>query len=548
MAELWDVYDKRRKKTGKLIKRGQPMSQDEYHLVVHVWTHNSRGEWLISKRTPNKPFGGMWESTGGSVLAGEDSKTAALREVKEELGVVLDTAKGRLYHSVLRQFYNFPDISDVWVFDCDWQIDSVVLQEGETCDAKWASSELIKSMIERGEFIDKKYYPYIDDLFAEYSRKIPVEYDNSLLALIASVQKHYGVPTQHNTLKTLDKALEKNHKNVVLMLFDGLGTAILKKHLPEDAFLRRNLKETVSSVFPPTTVAAINTLESGLSPIEHGWLGWSLYFKELDKNVSVFPNTISGSDGKPAADYNVAVRCIPYESIYKKIETAANGAVKASSVSPFSSYKSKNVDEICETVKILCAEPQRNYIYTYWPQPDYDMHDLGTTHETVHDEIIQINEKIEKLCASLSDTLVVVTADHGLFDVEWSYLPECPEIMECLERMPSIEARALTFFIKPGREKDFEAAFNAKFGADYILLTKKEVFAGKLFGEGEPHPRTEDFIGDYLAVATGMVSIDYLPRADSHSFKAAHAGFTSDEMHVPLIVFEKSVSKDLFHI
>jgi len=279
MAELWDIYDKDRNKTGKTIERGQPMTQDEYHIVVHVWVRNSRGEWLISKRTPNKPLGGMWECTGGSVLSGEDSETASLREVKEELGIELDSENGRLFLSFTRQFRNFPDFSDIWVYHCDCPIESVVLQEGETCGAKWATSGQIKEMIERGEFVGRDFVPYIDELFEKYDRKIPVDYNNSLLALIASVQKHYGVPTSHKTLKTLDDLLEKNYKNVVVMLFDGLGTAVLKKHLPEEAFLRRHLKETISSVFPPTTVAATVTLGSGLSPIEHGWLGWSLYFK-----------------------------------------------------------------------------------------------------------------------------------------------------------------------------------------------------------------------------------------------------------------------------
>jgi len=179
MAELWDIYDKNRNKTGKTIERGQPMAQDEYHLVVHIWVRNSRGEWLISRRTPNKPFAGMWECTGGSVLSGEDSKTAALREVKEELGVELNPENGRLLYGIRRQFPNFPDFSDVWVFSCDCPIESVVLQEGETCGAKWATSEQIKEMIDRGEFIGRDLFPYIDGLFDRYDRRIPIDYEQS---------------------------------------------------------------------------------------------------------------------------------------------------------------------------------------------------------------------------------------------------------------------------------------------------------------------------------------------------------------------------------
>ena len=102
MAELWDIYDKNRIKTGRTIERGQPMTENEYHIVVQVWIRNSNGQWLISRRSPGKSMPLKWEPTGGSVLAGEDSLTGALREVREELGVVLKPDTGRLLYSFRR--------------------------------------------------------------------------------------------------------------------------------------------------------------------------------------------------------------------------------------------------------------------------------------------------------------------------------------------------------------------------------------------------------------------------------------------------------------
>jgi predicted AlkP superfamily pyrophosphatase or phosphodiesterase len=191
------------------------------------------------------------------------------------------------------------------------------------------------------------------------------------------------------------------------------------------------MRAVISSVFPPTTTAATMSLETGLSPIEHAWLGWSLYFGELDANVSIFPNTLSGSDGKPAAEYNVARRYIPQKSIFDKITEATNGEVKAVSVSPFSSYQIKSSKEICDTVISLCKEDGRKYIYTYWNQPDYDMHDYGTTPERITAAVKQFNDEVEEMCSSLSDTLVIVTADHGLVDTEWRIIKDHPDIDEC---------------------------------------------------------------------------------------------------------------------
>ena len=88
--ELWDVYDENRNLTGRLHRRGDMMPKGDYHLVVHIWLMNERGEFLLTKRAPNKGFPGMWECTGGSALAGDDSLTAAIRESKEETGLTLN--------------------------------------------------------------------------------------------------------------------------------------------------------------------------------------------------------------------------------------------------------------------------------------------------------------------------------------------------------------------------------------------------------------------------------------------------------------------------
>ena len=363
-------------------------------------------------------------------------------------------------------------------------------------------------------------------------------YENSILSIASSVLKHYGAACNHNSLPILDELLIKNYKNVVVMLFDGLGTTILDKHLSEQDFFRSNIKAIISSVFPPTTTAATMSIETGLSPIEHGWLGWSLYFSEIDANVCIFPNTLGGSDGVIAADYHVARTYIPVKQIFEKITKATNERVKAIPVSKFSSYNSQSSKEICNTVKALCSEDGRKYIYTYWHQPDYDMHDYGTMHEKITADIKQFNDEVEEMCREISDTLVIITADHGLVDTTWRFIPDYPEIEECLSQKPSIESRAMTFFIKDGLHEQFETYFKNAFGDCYMLLSKRDVIDKGIFGSGTPHQRSLGFIGDYLAVAISNISIECNPSTEHDLFKAAHAGMTDEEMNVPLIVVE----------
>lgn len=161
--ELWDIFDGNGNKTGETVNRGKTMRQDEYHLVVHIWIKNSNGEFIFTKRTSNKTFSNMWQTTGGSAIGGDDSLQAALREVKEEIGIDLSITNGKCLFRLKRQHHDFPDFVDVWLFKEEVDITKVVYQPEEVCGAKWATPNQIHSLIELGEFLDT--FTYIEDLF-----------------------------------------------------------------------------------------------------------------------------------------------------------------------------------------------------------------------------------------------------------------------------------------------------------------------------------------------------------------------------------------------
>lgn len=118
--ELWDLYDKNRIKTGRVHKRGAPLAEGDFHIVVHVWIRNNKGEILLTKRHQDKTHPNLWECTGGSILVGEDSIEGALREVKEEIGISLLRSNGKLVKSERRDIYN--NFCDVWIFDQSFEI------------------------------------------------------------------------------------------------------------------------------------------------------------------------------------------------------------------------------------------------------------------------------------------------------------------------------------------------------------------------------------------------------------------------------------------
>ncbi len=359
------------------------------------------------------------------------------------------------------------------------------------------------------------------------------EYDNCSLNIAASMLRHFDVPCSHKTHPYVDELLgQSTYQNVVVMLFDGMGIDLLQKALPEDAFLRQHIGHELSAVYPSTTTNATTCIECGISPVEHGWLGWTLHFDEIDKPVDIF---INRSNGEIAADYHVANRYIPRAFIFPKI-TAAGKAV-ACCVSPFGDTPVQNLDELFDTTLRLCRDDQRRYIYTYWGDPDHTMHSVGCYHEDVLAIVRDINARVEAFAAALpTDTLVLITADHGLIDAKHHYIEDEPQLLNMLVRLPTIESRAASFHVKPEYLADFPAAFRAAYGENFLLMTRDH-FIAEYLGEGVENKKIRDFVGDYMALATDHDCIDGLHR--DFELVGVHAGLTWQEMRVPLIVAKK---------
>lgn len=157
MAEYWDLYDCNRMPLGKLHRRGDEVPAGEYHLVVEIWTRDDAGRFLISRRHPDKPFGLYWECTGGSVVAGEDSLTGAVRELEEELGIRVAAEELRYVFTSINE-RNTNSIYDTYEVRWNGDLSELTLQEGEVVDAKWVDYDELCAMEARGEFVPQLSY------------------------------------------------------------------------------------------------------------------------------------------------------------------------------------------------------------------------------------------------------------------------------------------------------------------------------------------------------------------------------------------------------
>lgn len=170
MAELWDIYDIHKKKTGRTAERDVYSWQGgEYHIVVTGIILNSKNKILISKRAAHKKMGLMWECSGGSILAGETSLEGVIRELKEELGIEF-SKKEAIFLKEIRRDKLPPDFKDLWLFRRNINIEEITFPDGEATQAKWVTIEEFTNMCENKEIV-----PTVDFGIEEYQKALSLK-------------------------------------------------------------------------------------------------------------------------------------------------------------------------------------------------------------------------------------------------------------------------------------------------------------------------------------------------------------------------------------
>ena len=366
--------------------------------------------------------------------------------------------------------------------------------------------------------------------------------ENSLVNLSNSILKHFGADTFHDSIPEIDEQL-KGYKKVVAILFDGMGQNIVRKHLKKNSFIRSHYVTTINSTFPPTTAAATTAFLTGKYPIETGWLAWDVYFKDYDRNIILFRSVDYNTDellikdGEPS----IAFKYFPITPIHQLIEKT-NPNVKTRFIQRYPIQPNGPKTLLFNGVKQLKEFLKNNdecFAYFYWDSPDREMHQYGIDDWRVKYQVKKAQRFIKKIVKNSKDTAFIFLADHGHINFKLFDICDRPDIYSLVDKPLSMEKRTVSFFIKKGKEKEFESLFNKYYGDYFEMLSKEEVLKIKLFGEGTPAPGAVDAFGDYIAISKkeyGLFASKEMNHIDN--FKGHHAGGTDEERLIDVSIFK----------
>ena len=375
----------------------------------------------------------------------------------------------------------------------------------------------------------------------------------SIVNLMSSLSLGLGGPASaiYPPLRALAPERVAAARQVVVLLIDGLGYRYLQRH---GRRLGGRITASLTSVFPSATAPAVTSILTGVGPQQHAVTGWFMHLRELGCVTAMLPfrarwETRSLRDAGLRVDHFVASP--PLLSGLTAKSAALNPRLiseSAFNIAVGGASKRLAYDELGHCfraiAKLVRESPDYRYIYAYWPGFDSLSHTHGSESPVAIRHLHEIERGVERLVEQLagSDTLLLLTADHGFIDVEEGsviQLEDHPALHQCLALPLTGEPRAAFCHLRPGHEGRFERYVAESLADHFVAHRAADLVAAGIFGLGDPEPRLLQRLGDYVLLPKGRsVLKDTLPTEKPFDQIGVHGGDSEQEMVVPLLAFE----------
>jgi hypothetical protein len=326
----------------------------------------------------------------------------------------------------------------------------------------------------------------------------------------------------------------------VVVLVDGLGLELLRRRGGHAPFLRSVLPSAVrlSAGFPSTTATSMGTFGTGLTPGEHGLVGYEVLVPGEDRLV----NELSWEDGPDP------VRWQPHPTVFEGLVAAGVGVTRVGpgffdgsglTTAALRGGRFVAADGLAARVDATLAALRhgpRELVYLYWGDLDKVGHVEGCASWQWGEELTAIDGELRRLVGSVpADTSVHITADHGMVDAPHALRIDLAHDDELAAGIRHVggEARALQLYVEEGAAADVRETWHERVGDRSWIRTREQAVAEGWFGRVEPHvlPRIGDLV---VAMRENFAIVDSRrARPQLLALLGLHGSLTADELAVP---------------
>lgn len=355
-------------------------------------------------------------------------------------------------------------------------------------------------------------------------------------------------------------------KRVVVLLVDGFGWNLLEKERPflEPFLSRAAVVDKITSIFPSTTVAAMNSLWTGVGPAQHSMMGLELLFPEMGTmgqmihftpTFAFLPDALVAGGLKPetfiqwpsVAQQFVRAGVPTYAFKNREYLDSALSIMFGRGVAEDNGIRT--LADMLTQMRLGLEKHADETLYqvAYWPGLDILEHDVGWNGESVAAEmravITQVQmELLDRLSpAARRNTVFILTADHGQVvcpPTQAIYLEDHPVLAEMLFLQMAGEARMVYLYAKHGCIDAVVAYINTHLSHAMVAWRAEDALAAGLFGP-QPHARdTAVRAGDVVvALREDYIFVTSHEKDDElvHKLLGRHGSMTASEMVVPWI-------------
>ena len=416
-----------------------------------------------------------------------------------------------------------------------------------------------------------------DFVYPQYDKSCISTIPNAILDLFEVEKEETGSPLENEMKITCPEKISK----VVLLVIDGFGFNQFLNRLKENRFLA-NLTEKgevypLTSVFPSQTTNALTTLNTGLSPQEHGLFEYFIYLKDIGLVDALRFERIGfkGKNNLRDEGFDPSILLLEDKTIHNTLKQngintfthiQASNAFNECSKLIFKGSKIipavKSSDSIVRLRKNLEENSGKSaYFFVHLDTLDTISHEYGPESYEYYAELSLITyllnrELVQKIDPKTAkETLLLVTADHGGVNVE----PEETTYLNCLPKtilnlkvgknrkpiLPAGGPREVFLHIKEEKLVETKEWLIQKIGNKAQIIETEEAAKKGFFGLGVVSREVFERIGNLMILPYGNETVWFEnSEGGKISFLGQHGGLNEQEMLVPFAIANLSSLKE----